>query len=63
VDEGSLLVEAKSIIVGAFPIYRSLAPLSNSLAESTANTGFESVAANLAKLQIKLSHSPPDGGL
>jgi len=37
-----LLVEAGSLaIAGAFPIYRSLAPSSNSLAESSANLAFE----------------------
>ena len=36
-----LLGKAKSIIAGAFPIWRPLAPLSNSLAERCAKLAFE----------------------
>jgi hypothetical protein len=40
-DEELILSEAKPIIVGAFPIYRSLAPLPNSLAETLLSCGVD----------------------
>jgi hypothetical protein len=58
-DEQLLLSEAQSFIVGAFPIYRSLGALQNSLAGRSANLAFElqftndearRIAANIAKL-------------